>query len=445
VASAAAAVAIAFAFILSRVTRLPGTDDFTFAQHIAQFPSLVAWVSDRYATWSGRIVPEAWLYVYSSAPLWLWQITSLLLTLAFLFILLRIAALFDERAWSAPVIVVSGGLLFLMDDTVLHGGYFWVTGAMNYFWAVPFALAAAYPVIRLYARRPAPRAWLVIASSIGGLVASVSSEQTGAVLVVLLGLILIDRIVAVRRGADRYHAWITAIVFVASLAGFLVLMLAPGNALRSEFDAQYWLPEFFQVPFPVRLHSSVRFVVDGLVNRSGVALPALWIALLTLYLRVRPSRSFAHHAVALTAVAGLALTLLRPLHPGQRLFDLKAAWRAPLEGPIDTVILAMWIALLIATAVAPALLLRSYGGLLASLLVFAAIASLAVITTSASMYASGPRVLFVPSLLILLGFYGLFLSATRDDARLRQWASVSVALIAAAEYLYSLSAITSQT
>lgn len=442
--AAAAAVTVAFVFLLSRVTRMPGTDDYAFAEHIAQFPSAWAWISERYATWSGRVVPEAWLYVYSGAPLWWWQVTAAVLTLLFLALLLGIAALVDPRALSAPVILVSGGLLFLMDDTVLHGGYLWVTGAMNYFWAVPFALAAIYPMLRLYLRDDAPRPWILMVAALSGLVAAVSSEQVGAVLAVLFAVALVDRLLVAARGGSRRNAAAVGMLFTFALAGFLVLMLAPGNALRSEFDAEYWLPEFFEVPLSTRLHSAVRFVVDGLVNRTGVALPAIWMALLTIALRRQGESPLMRGAVGLTALTGLALTVLHPLNAGNRLFDLKATWRAPLDGWIDSAVLVMWILILVATALSPLLLLRSYGGWLLSLLIAAGIASLAVITTSASMYASGPRVVFIPSLLLLLCFYGLFLIATRKSTLLRRAGTVAVVVIAVVQYAYVLSAITSQ-
>jgi hypothetical protein len=55
-------------------------------------------------------------------------------------------------------------------------------------------------------------------------------------------------------------------------------MAAPGNARRMATDAAVWLPDFWTTPVAERLGLATWFVVDHLVNQSGLALALIWSA-----------------------------------------------------------------------------------------------------------------------------------------------------------------------
>jgi hypothetical protein len=442
--AAIAVIVAAYAYLLREVHRVPGTDDFAFAKNIEPFDSLIAWVSHRYETWSGRLLPEVWLYLYTTAPLNLWRLTTLILVAAFVATLVAYSRLLRPRtgpAADASAALLAGALLFLMDAGVLRGGFTWVTGSMNYFWLVPFALVGFYPFAHYAARGRLPHPVVTVAAGVSAAVAACSAEQVGAVLVVLMVVVTIDRAVSARReGVPLAGPMVLAGISLAAVAAFLVLMLAPGNSKRSIRDAELWLPDFFTTPGPERFEYAVRFVTDGLANHTGLALPLVW-ALVTLILvrrRTRDGLSLAALGVSLT---GLALTAIRPLESGVVFFDLHAVWKSVPQEPVPALVLMLWIAVLLATAFLPLAVLRNRMGGFLTLLILGAYASLAAISLSASMYASGPRVMFVPTMFLLLGGFVLFWRTFPLRERTGTAALALLLLIAAAQFVFTVTTL----
>lgn len=417
--------------------RVVGTDDFHFAKDIAQYATLSEWVAHRYEIWSGRIVPEAAIYLYTSAPLIWWQLTSVVLFLGFVGMLVAYHRLLhptDAVRRLAPVVLTAAFVLFLAGGGAVRGGMLWVTGAMNYFWLVPFALAGMYPVAFVYARGRCPRWWVTAGAVVCAAVAAVSAEQVSAVMLVLLVVAVVDRaVVSQRTGTPRRaDVGVLALLLLATAGAFAVLMGAPGNDIRTVIDARNWLPDYFDTPFVERVGYGVRFVVDGLVNLTGLVLPLLWsVLLVALARRDRRERwdLWDRGAAGLLALA-LAVSAARYLSGAHVVFDLHSGWKVPSGGLSSALVLAFWLVVLAGTAIAPLVLLRDRLGAALTLMVLGAYASLVAITLSPSMYASGPRVVFIPvTILVLVGF-ALFFVAFRVGER-RTWWVVAAAAVPA--------------
>ncbi|MDT0141093.1 DUF6056 family protein [Microbacterium sp. PRC9] len=441
---ALAVITVAYAYLLRSVHRVPGTDDFTFAEHVEPFDSVIEWVAYRYETWSGRLLPESWLYLFTTAPLNLWRLTSLILVAAFVAALIAYARLLRPRtspAADAAAALLAGALLFLMDAGVLRGGFTWVTGSMNYFWLVPFALIGFYPFARYAVRGRLPHPAINVVAGVAAVVAGCSAEQVGAVLVVLMVVVTIDRTIAARRtGMSLRGPLVLAGLSAATVAAFLVLMLAPGNSKRAVRDAQIWLPDFFTTPGPERFGYAVRFVTDGLVNHTGLALPMVWVLITLMLVRRRTWDGLSAAALGVS-LTGLALTAIRPLESGAVFFNLHAVWKGVPDEPVPVLVLVLWLAVLLATALLPLALLRNRMGGFLTLLILGAYASLAAISLSASMYASGPRVMFVPTLFLLLAGYALFWRAFSVPERIGTAALALVLLIATTQYVFTVTTL----
>lgn len=402
---------VPFIAVTLAVQRIPGGDDYIFARDSAPFDTVFAWVAHRYEIWSGRIFPEAFLYFFSPAPLALWKLVTILLFVAFVALLYAYLRLCVPAApWQRNVmmVLVACALLFLLDAGTVTSGAFWVTGSMNYFWLIPFALAAFYPVARFALRGRLPPWYVSAIAFVSGFVAASSQEQIGAVLLVLVVIALGRQIArAVRARATRdAHLWYFGALTAVVLAGFVILMLAPGNSLRMAVDALVWRPDYYTTPFAERLHYGLRFVVDALVNRGGVALASVW-TLLLVAVAVKARRNRWDVVVIVIGALGLTTVAMRALATSAPLFDFYATWKPTIPGVLPYVVLIFWTALLVLTSVAPAMVFRNQRGVFFSLLLLAALAAVAVITQSASMYASGPRILFVPSMLMLLSVFGM--------------------------------------
>ncbi|MDF2506650.1 MAG: hypothetical protein K0Q52_509 [Microbacterium sp.] len=428
-----------YTHLIRNVQRVVGTDDFHFAKNIKPFDTVWEWVAHRYDTWSGRIFPEVWLYFYTTAPLNAWRLTTLLLIAVFVVTLVAYARLLRSEQSviaDAGATLLAGALLFLIEEPVLRGGFTWVTGSMNYFWLVPFAIVAFYPFAHYGVRGRLPRAWVCVIAVPAALVAASSSEQLGAVLMVLTTVVTAERWFAARHAQSSPRPLIyLASVSLVSVLAFLVLMLAPGNAKRPVHDAENWLPDFYTTPGGERLGYTVRFVVDGLVNHTGLALPLIWALVLVLVMRAKSWDGYTI-AAAGTALVGLSLTLVRPLESGAVFFNLHAVWKGVPMEPVPVLTLLLWIVLLLATALAPLVALRSRLGGAITLLVLGGYASLGAIGLSPSMYASGPRVVFVPTIILLLTGFALFWRVFPGSSRLRAVSLSFVLLLAAAQYAH---------
>lgn len=433
-AAVMAAIAVACAVLVWQVERLPGSDDYKFLESITGSNGapggtgyLLDWLAWRYETWSGRIVPEVFIWLLTPAPLIFWRIGSLLVWLATILIAVRLLVVARPGSgWLARSGMAIGAfaVLFLFDRGVLQWGVFWVTGAMNYWWIVPFALAAALAGIEvLY--RGAPRVWVIVVSTATAFIAAISSEQVAAILVVLGVVLVVAWFWRLRAKATLSRAADVAVLApaLAAVAGAIVLFAAPGNAGRVAGDERQWLPGFSDAPMLDRLIGGLQFTVDAMVNRTGILLPLIWLALIATVLISQRRDRVAVGTIAVS-LAGLATVIGAPLLQLPILVQFSPVWQVRPDGVIGTTVLVLWSLGLLATAAAPVLLWRDRTGVMQSLLIAAAYASTFVISTSPSMYASGPRVFFTSAIALGVVVLAMVPAALRDRSPLARAATL---------------------
>lgn len=438
-------IAVACGVLLSQVERLPGTDDYTFLESISGSNGapggtgyLLDWLAWRYETWSGRIVPETFIWAITPAPLVWWWFGSIVVWLVTILLAVRLLVVIrPATGWLGRSAMALGAfaVLFLCDRGVLQWAVFWVTGSLVYWWIVPFALAASLAAVEvLY--RGARRVWVTVVSAVSALIAAVSSEQIGATLIVLGVVLCIAWFSRLRSRAALGGAADAAVLAptIAAVAGAVVLFASPGNAARVVHDEELWLPGFSSTPLVDRLTGGLQFTVDAMVNHTGILLPLIWLALIaTVVISKRRDRL----AVATVGVslAGLATVV------GARLLQLPfltyfaPAWQVRPDGIVEIAVLVLWTLALIATAAAPVVLWRDRSGLIHSLLIAAAYGSTFVISMSPTMYASGPRVFFISSIVLAVVLLAMAPAALRVRSRLT-WTAVLVPLLGLAAIAY---------
>ena len=103
----------------------------------------------------------------------------------------------------------------------------WVDGSANYMWGSILRLAALLPLrLHVQAARPAAGSWWWLLLSIpAGVIAGWTNENSGAAFLVIVGLFLLYN----RANKGRIPRWA-----VGMLAGFAVMIAAPGNHVRLE-------------------------------------------------------------------------------------------------------------------------------------------------------------------------------------------------------------------
>ena len=152
----------------------------------------------------------------------------------------------------------------------------WMCGSVNYLWATFFCMAALVPYALYLNRAFAPRRWLAPACLVAGLVAGWASENTSAGL--LVALVLCVGSFLWRDKKAPLWAWLG---LLGALAGFALLILAPGNYQRQDAAAD---------PRGPLTILAVRFLtaLDQLVSSGGLVLLVLFAVLFCLLAMQRP-------------------------------------------------------------------------------------------------------------------------------------------------------------
>lgn len=408
------AVTLAIIANIWTVDRLTNTDDLIFLTAVLGKTEdgpgvydLSAWLAWRYEHWSGRVIPEAWTWIFTPAPLAAWKAFSVVLWLGTVLLAVRfLTVLRPASGWlvRSGFAIAAFSVVFLMHQGALMWGAFWVTGAIFYWWVVPFALAALLPAAEVLFRGRAPHPVVLVLSALAAGIAGASGEQPAAIVVALGVLATGYRLFQVRKGSAEGGVRATIAVVIPtllSIVGAIILFAAPGNAVRSAVDEITWLPGFFDAPLSQRLQGGLQFTVDGLVNQSGLLLILIWLVLLVLIIRSGRSTRLVWFAGAVPVLA-LAFTAGSAFLDLQRLTQFNPYWQDNPTGPEGILILVVWTALIIGTVLIPILLRRDVVGFTQSLLMAAAVAATFVTSFSPSMYASGDRVHFIPSVVLAI-------------------------------------------
>lgn len=407
---------LVFAGLLFLTHRIVGSDDTVFQELIKSHPTLFDWLHYRYFAWSGRIFPESFVYLLSSAPLIYWKIISFILYCIFLAVLFAYYHLLSPISQkmndiAAAILIVL--LPFLLNPSVFFQGGLWVTGSMNYFWIVIAGLVACYPAAHFIARRTLPPRFITIVAILCGVIAC-SQEQVGAVIVALLFCSIV--LSAKKWPKQRQQLVYLGVTFFIYTLSFIVSVKAPGNEQRLIAETATWLPDFYSVPLLEHIDYGYRWVVDALIHNTGPLLLLFWTGFLALFVtRKNSSKLISYIMITMLAIA-IGLTVVKHLDIAPYLFEFYPTWKTAIP-PTHYIGLIIWTTLLIGTVFAPLVYYKNTYGIYYSLLIAAGIASTIVIAFSPTMYASGLRTLFVPSILFALALLPLVRELTKHRTR----------------------------
>lgn len=428
-----------FAFLLLLLLnhRIPGSDDTVFQTQILPFPDVFSWVVDRYHTWSGRLFSEGFVYLFSPAPFYVWQIVTLVVFALFSGMLFAYSQLFTKRQSASRrtlTLILALSMLFLMNHHVLAEGGLWMTGSMVYFWMSTLGLIAFYPIAYYIARQHKPH-WLITCSGIiSAIIAASSQEQVGAV---LLGLTVAALVYQLKiRGLQHEKVPWYMIIFGCIIGiSLFVSLLAPGNAARMEAETLTWLPDFRTTPFLERLEYGYRWLLEAFINHAGFLLVTAWAAMAALFAAQVQKNKLDYTFIFIFSLAAI-LTLASGSELLSQLFNFYATWKPDVSSSFISLNLLPWGIILLCTVIAPLFLFpKKPLGYALSLLYAASIASAAILLLSPTMYASLWRSFFVPSVLLLIA--ALFL-LEKVLSKYPKYRFVIVALIVSIALLHYL-------
>lgn len=423
-------------FILSRIGYSDGDDVFFYQQSRSRgFFEYLGW---RYETWVGRMAGEAMVYVAFRHNLWLWRIVNALMLVLLPMGILKLAekaaklpeggltrwyeripAALETGRFELSTVVMAVAGYFLMAATTLGYAAVWMNGSIFYTWSFTCGIWALLPVADLVFETGKFRRAQLIYSIPCAVIASMSIEQMGAVLLAfeVLGVLFL-------LWKERKIQWEMLIQTAVTIIAFTMLFLAPGNELRVASEVSNWMPQYHDLTLGEHLFITVQWLLSSFANENKLFLCALWILGILLLLQRKDKKKqdilWMASAAVFTAAALLpfaGVTVLSDV--GMDIGDImltveKVPAAADLTGQ-NIAALLWWTAALVFTFC----YLWKVSGFQVTLLLtyLAGIASEAILYCSPTMYASGARVYYLTDLLYL--FMILTLSLELRDKRWR--------------------------
>lgn len=427
-----------FSILIILTGRLPKTDDTIFQHQILPYHTLFDWVIYRYQNWSGRIFPEAFVYIFSPAPIYFWKIVSIVTYAVFTVMIFLYYRLFDShhnKQKDLTMLALAFCIPFLMHTDVLRFGIFWVTGSMNYFWIATLGLVGFYPIAYYVARHRLAH-WAVIAlGMLASIIASCSQEQVGAILAGLSFIFLIYELYMHKKKGSplpMYLVIATLVIFVS----FLIGIIAPGNAIRLRLETLHWLPDFYTIALPQHIEYGFRWFLEATINHSGFLLALSWGLLALLFIKKHNKTKLQNVITYLLVFFCLAIPLNVYSLVGHW-FSFYAVWKPMLPNMLSYITFIPWSVAIMITIAAPIILFgKENKGRLISLLYLTAFASIGLLTMSPTMYASGWRTLFVPSVVLVLITYLLVSEVIDKYTKYKYHLATAIIVIALLDYSY---------
>lgn len=423
-----ALVFIGALLILTQVGYSDGDDAFFYEN--TRNRSFFEYLNWRYQTWVGRMTAEAMVYITFRFGLTFWRIVDALMLILLPIGVIRLSLkaaggpelqteIHDEALSIFGLSVASVTGYFLMSAMTLGYAAVWVNGSIFYTWSFTFGVWSLLPIADAVFDT-GQFSWKKLLYSIPfAVIATMSIEQMGAVLLAFQGIGLVSLIWKKR----RIHPGV-ALQFFATLAAFLILFLAPGNELRVASEITNWMPQYDMLTFPQHFFIVIQWLLSSFANENRLFLAGIWLAGIWLLLQEKKrTRSdgvwilFGAIFLIVSFLPYAGITVLSDM--GMNIADITVCVdQVPMVALLTTankIALIWWTLALVFTFAYLWRISKFHVTLLLAYL--AGIASEAILFFSPTMYASGARVYYLTDLLYLFVILVLSLSIHRKEQR----------------------------
>ena len=208
-------------------------DDFTFAYafdtglRLQSLPQLLQSLAFHYMEWTGRVVVKFFAQGFTMLPKIVFNLCNAAAYLALGLVVYRLALGRRSGRYDLAAFVLIEAALWEISPAFGQTNL-WMCGACNYLWATLGCLAFLLPW-RYYLQKPfAARRGMAAAMAAGGLFAGWLSENTSAGLLVCLVLCIAFLLWQKQKAPLWMYTGLSG-----ALAGFAILILAPGNYNRA--------------------------------------------------------------------------------------------------------------------------------------------------------------------------------------------------------------------
>jgi hypothetical protein len=418
-----AVVAYLHVFVFHKLT----TADDVFFSAALDHQSLYEYLRFRYHHWTGRLPIEAALVLVINR-MWLWRMLNCLMLLLLCYGVGKSA--FARSQGLPGAVACTFVLLILVTPRVLWEGGWWVTGSFNYLW--PAALGA-YGALPFMDR--SPRGALRYSSHLVAAGLAAYNEQVGLVLICLLPWLLI----AAKSRRTEFLWKIAIVVFVA--LNWTIAVTAPGVHHRFVLEHR-WFANFDALAWHEKANLGLGLVKQGILDPGNLLVVLLAATTVPPLLASTASR-FAKATILLGLTYIGCGFLVVHIAPTSRwasayLVSSISGQNAAYPKAYLAMAVSQFAIACLATAVALAFRQSPRKMLFIAWALLVALASIAVLGWSPTVYASGSRVFFVAEM-ILLAVTCHVIAATREVHGGRAFAAVmTLAAMAASLRLWNL-------
>lgn len=225
-------------------------DDAQFAQILGEYQNnLIQYTMTRYEIWSSRITIELLLPFLTSWPSVIWKCLNLLI-IALLYcelvwILEHVFALRENRIYILTAVLLCVFPFSIMAQTG------WIATTTNYLWVLALGLYVINRMLKAGLLKQSLSGGEVLCAALSVLYCA-SFESMAAILFLTEAGIVVYCIK--KKKKCPAVVWICMGLTVLFL---LYILHCPGNRVRPVRDAQYWMPEYFELTFPDKLRMGI--------------------------------------------------------------------------------------------------------------------------------------------------------------------------------------------
>lgn len=405
--------------VLSKVGYSDG-DDVFFYQYSREM-GFFEYLSWRYETWVGRMSGEAMVYLVFRHNLWFWRIVNAMMLVLLPIGILKLSkkaarlpeggitqwyrktAVTCSDSFELPLSAMPVAGYFLMTATTFGYAAVWVNGSVFYTWSFTCGIWAMMPLADIVFDTGKFNRWQLCYSIPCAVIASMSIEQMGAVLLTFeaLGVLFL-------LWKNKRVSWEMLLQTVVTFVAFVILFSAPGNDLRVALEIINWMPEYETMSLGEHLFITVQWLISSFANENKLFLCGIWVVGILLLLQQKKKKKSDMLWIAFAGIftvaaclpfAGITVLSDMGMNIGDIMFTVE---QVPVAADLtvkNIIALFWWSGALIFTF----FYLWKISGFQVPLLLtyLAGIASEAILYCSPTMYASGARVYYLTDLLYL--------------------------------------------
>ena len=447
--------------ILCNVQMSDGDD--TYFYHYSTTMGFFEYLSWRYQTWVGRMAAEAIVYITFNLGLGFWRVADAVMMVLLPIGILRLGcktagytgytALLNEyqecvevgteqrnfeelnvwrNIWKSiryPVLLASGYLLM----SVMTLGYsaVWVNGSIFYTWTFTAGVWAMMPLADLVFDTGAFSNRQLMYALPCSVIAAMSIEQMGAVLLAFEGLSILSFLIQKKR--IPAVIWIQMVI---TFAAFVILFMAPGNDMRVASEIATWMPGYKELSVGNHLFMTIQWMLSSFANEGKAFFIAIWAAGFLLLMKSEKAKVYQILTVVFSVAAILpyaGISFFSEMGIGD--IDIEQCLMEPPTWQSMTtqnrIAFFWWIAAVLFTLV---LLWKVTGhSVFISMVFLGGIASEAVLHFSPTIYASGARVYYLTDLMYL--FIILWMVMHMDSEKKKNLFIAGVVVLGVANFL----------